>query len=339
MSQQLSNNREFRENSMKAGSGLWFLLLWVLLPITFASQAADLERLTISGHLDKRIARQQAQVTQARTPGGAPDYEWWYGCSPTAAGMLMGYYDINGYGGQTYRNLVPGAVAEISTFPSTEGSWEYNVQRIIASPRHASDFYRAGYLASGDDVLGAPTGPLDSLADFMGTSQDAYGNANGATTFWYFKDGSRLTVADLYNTGEPGIYGNSLAYGIYEFLRWAGYGDSNPQAVDYIYNQPVDILGLPYGFSLADYLAEVNAGRVVLIHIEDHTMLGYGYDSTTGELLIHDTANPGERRMYWGSYYGYRLLAVTVVDLSDVPGDPKVSHPVISPIIQLLLSD
>jgi hypothetical protein len=229
------------------------------------------------------------------------------------------------------------------TFPSTEGTWDNTAQYIIASPRHVSDFYGGGYLASGDDVFGAPTGPLDSLADFMGTSQDAYGNVNGETAFWFATDGSRLTVADLYKTGNPDIYESSGAYGIYEFLRWAGYGNSNPQAIDYIYNQLVDILGLPHGFSLANYRTEIAAGRVVLIHLENHTLFGYGYDPMTGELLIHDTINPGEQRMNWGSYHGYSLIAVTVVNLSGVPGDPpagpEVSYPIISPIIQLLLSD
>jgi hypothetical protein len=324
---------------MKSRSSSSTFVLLILLLVTFPSQAANLEKFTISGRLNKNASSRGALITEAILPGGAPDYEWWYGCSPTAAGMLIGYYDINGYAGETYHNLVPDTVAEISTFPSVDGNWDYNVQHIIASQRHVSDFYRGGYLAIGDDVFGAPTGPLDSLADFMGTSQDAYGNTNGSTVFWFYTDGSRSTVADLYNMGDPGVYGSSGAYGIYEFLLWAGYGDSNPQAVDYIYNQPVDILGLPYGFSLADYLAEINAGRVVLIHLENHTMLGYGYDSMTGELLIHDTANPGAQRMYWGSYNGYSLIAVTVVDLSGVPGDQKVSNPVIAPIIQLLLSE
>ena len=314
-----------------------FLILFLALSVC-TSEAASLEKRIISGRLVQSVARQATALPGAAVSGAIPDYQWWYGCSPTAAGMLMGYYDINGYGGETYRNLVPGAVAESSSFPSVEGDWDYNVQHIIASKRHVSDFYDGGYLASGDDVFGAPTGPLDSLADFMGTSQDAYGNVNGATAIWFFTDGSRLTVADLYNTGDPNIYQNSGAYGIYEFLRWAGYGDSSPPAVDYIYNQYVDTLGLPYGFSLANYQAEINAGRVVLIHIVNHTMLGYGYDSQTGELLIHDTVSPGEHRMYWGgTYYGYQLVGVSVVNLSGIPGDPEIASPNITPIIQFLL--
>ena len=80
---------------------------------------------------------------------------------------------------------------------------------------------------------------------------------------------------------------------------------------------------------------------MVLLHLENHTMLGYGYDSMTGELLVHDTANPGENRMYWGgTYYGYPLIGVTVVDLSGIAGDVKESSvPIIIPIINLLLLD
>ena len=92
-------------------------------------------------------------------------------------------------------------------------------------------------------------------------------------------------------------------------------------------------------FKYSDPLSpQINAGRVVLIHIVNHTMLGYGYDSLTGELLMHDTAAPGEHRMYWGgTYYGYQLVGVSVVDLSGIPGDPETAYPNINPVIQLLL--
>jgi hypothetical protein len=109
------------------------------------------------------------------------DYDWWYGCSPTSAGMMMAYYDINGYDGLLYDNLVPGGQAELSTFPSTPGQWDYLAQSAIASPEHVSDFYVSGYDRSGDDVRGTRH-DFDSLADFMGTSQDPAGNTNGWTT-------------------------------------------------------------------------------------------------------------------------------------------------------------
>ncbi len=45
-----------------------------------------------------------------------PDYHWWYGCTPTSVGMIMGWYDRVGSGGIDYRrldysSLIPGGVA------------------------------------------------------------------------------------------------------------------------------------------------------------------------------------------------------------------------------------
>ncbi|MDY7002187.1 MAG: hypothetical protein SVS15_10460, partial [Thermodesulfobacteriota bacterium] len=57
------------------------------------------------------VAHQQGAVTL-----NGPDYDWWHGCSPTSAGMMMGYYDREGYGGLSYNNLVPGVTAESSTY-------------------------------------------------------------------------------------------------------------------------------------------------------------------------------------------------------------------------------
>ena len=53
--------------------------------------------------------------------------------------MMMGYYDRNGYDGLYYTNLVPGGVAETSTF----GSPGALANKIIASHGHQYDFYNA----------------------------------------------------------------------------------------------------------------------------------------------------------------------------------------------------
>lgn len=83
--------------------------------------AADIEKRIISGRLPSSAASRLSPSAGEPVAAAVPDYQWWYGCSPTAAGMLMGYYDINGYAGETYDNLIPGAVAERSTFPSRRG--------------------------------------------------------------------------------------------------------------------------------------------------------------------------------------------------------------------------
>jgi hypothetical protein len=246
---------------------------------------------------------------QSASQGGflpaTADYEWWYGCSPTSAGMLMGYYDRNGYGGLSYSNLVPGAVAEASTFPSTAGTWGYAAQSAIASAGHVADFYRNGYLGSGDDVYGGRS--FDSLADFMGTSQDSVGNSNGSTSFYYYTDGSPLSYTEVIAYGIQDLDG---MYGIGEYIAYAGY------SVASLYTQATDNLGLAYGFSFEDYQNEIDAGRGVLIHVEGHTMAGIGYDENDN-ILLYDTWSPGPHTLAWGGAYAdMGLWGVTVFELA-----------------------
>ncbi|MEW6267143.1 MAG: VPLPA-CTERM sorting domain-containing protein [Thermodesulfobacteriota bacterium] len=239
------------------------------------------------------------------TLSGAPDYDWWYGCSPTSAGMMMAYYDINGYGGLRYNNLVQGGTAEASTYYSTFGNWEYLAQYAIASPGHVSDFYVGGYGASGDDTPN-PSRQFNSLADFMGTSQDAIGNSNGSTTFFYYTDGSKLTAAQIESFG---LGDNDGMYGLYEYFLYAGYAAD----LNSFYTQPTDNVGYTYGFTFQDYVAEIDAGRVVMIHVEGHSMFGYGYDLASGSIILYDTWSPGYHSMAWGgSYADMDLWGVTV---------------------------
>ncbi len=245
-------------------------------------------------------------------PDTGSNYDWHYGCSPTAAGMMMGYYDRNGY-----TNLVPGGDAEVTAFP-TVGSL---VADVIASSGHVSDFYGGGYLASGDDVP-SPTHSFDCLADFMGTSQDSVGNSNGSTTFYYFTDGSPFTESDAVNNN---VADRSGMYGIGEYLEYAGYDAA------VLYNQYTDTRGLPYGFTFDQYKAEIDAGRPVLVHTENHTMYGYGYDDVDHRLYVYDTWNDldgsgpytnGQNPGYFswgGSYSGAEHMGVTILQLSAVP--------------------
>jgi len=241
-----------------------------------------------------------------------PDYKWWYGCAPTAAGMLIGYYDIHGYDGLRYDNLVPGGKAELSTFPSKEGVWQYKAQYAIASPEHVADFYREGYGAKGDDAP-PPHHDFNCLADFMGTSQDSVNNSNGSTRFYFYSNGSPLYVADIYSYGIRDFSG---LYGIWEYINYCGYGTHDP-ANDYtMFNQYVDTY-VSGGFSFADFMSEIDSGRPVIIHLEGHSMLGYGYDTNGNIIYVHDTWNEGDHTMTWGGTYGgMKLIGVTCVHLT-----------------------
>ncbi len=258
----------------------------------------------------------------------SPDYDWWYGCSPTSAGMVMGYYDRNGYGGLYYNNLVPGGTAEISS----HGNPSAIVNNIIASTGHQYDFYSAsiygyntggstgkGYLVSGDDVS-APFHSFNCLADFMGTSQDSASNVNGSTRFNFYTSGNPLHD---YNAEALGIWDIDGMYGIGEYVSYAGYGVSN------LYTQLIPGgLGYaaPFGFTWEQYMAEIDAGRTVMLHVEGHSMFGYGYDVTGKTVYLYDTWNPGQDTMTWGGVYsGMGMWGVTVMELTGgalvpVPG-------------------
>ncbi|MCF7848925.1 MAG: C39 family peptidase [Kiritimatiellales bacterium] len=252
------------------------------------------------------VAHQQGDVALS-SPGG---YDWWYGCSPTSAGMMMGYYDLNGYD-----NLVPGGQAESHTF----GDGPYLVNDIIASADHITDFYGGlppggGYGVSGDD-LDEPWHDFNCLADFMGTSQDAYSNSNGSTTFWNYTGGERLYDYELVALGSD-YYEDSGMYGIREYVEYAGYETGS------LFNQYISgYNGNTDGFTFDNYVAEIDAGRPVLIHVDGHTMYGYGYDSNTDEVILHDTWTQDEERMAWGgSYSGMEHYAITAVEIIPEPG-------------------
>jgi len=254
----------------------------------------------------------KADLTNSSTPGierfaqgtivtlsNAPDYEWWYGCSPTSAGMMMGYYD------STYNNLVPGGAAELSNY----GSPGALANQIIASSGHIADFWGT------PDPNPTTTRPFDCLADFMGTSQAALGSADGSTWFYTYDNGAKFYD---FSAVSHGVTNESGMYGIGEYITYASYGTST------LYNQKTDNLGLAFGFSFDNYKTEIDAGRVVMLHVTGHSMFGYGYDDTGGleTVYLHDTWSAGQHSMTWGGSYLHpkrTMWGVTVMTLVPVP--------------------
>ncbi|UCD30436.1 MAG: hypothetical protein JSV03_08210 [Planctomycetota bacterium] len=306
-----------------------FLKSIVMMAITVVLLSAGTIKADITGVGIEGIAYHE----QGGNLSSAPNYDWWYGCSPTSAGMMMGYYDRNGY-----FDLVLGGTAELSTY----GAGTYIANDTIASSGHIADFYRDNdgdgdpYGDSGDDVS-PPFHSFNSLADFMGTSQDGVragtvaptpDNTNGSTTFWNFTDGSQLSYTTIAGWGANYMASSGM-YGIYEYIVYAGY-DVSTLYNQYIYGWGGNTLG----FTLAQYQAEIDAGRPVMIHIEGHSMFGYGYVDGTTTINVYDTwndldgggswldgQNPGT--LTWGGTYGttgWSHYGVTVLTVVPVPG-------------------
>jgi hypothetical protein len=215
--------------------------------------------------------------------------------------MMMGFYDRNGYGGYTYNNLIPGGTAELSTWSSSGSPL---ADKIIASPGYIHDFYsndnNRGHVYEGtyhDDVT-TPFHSFDSLGDFMGTSQDSVSNPNGVTTFYYYTDGTRLTAQELLTLGLSNSDG---MFGISEYFSYAGYTAN----LTSFFTQPIYSTATPYGFTFADYMAEIDSGRVLMIQISGHSMFGYGYGENS-TINFYDTWTGTSQTMTWGGKYDNR---------------------------------
>jgi len=295
------------------------LIILLLLASVATATTSDLVVEGVGPNNNINLHQVGGQLTQA------PNYEWWYGCSPTSAGMMMGYYDRNGFS-----DIVPGTIAELNTYPSEAGWWDYAIQNKIASVGHVADFYYAGNDGYGDDPL-IPSHSFNCLADFMGTSQDNLspiysGNPNGWTAFLYYNDNRPLSVVDLDALGED-YYNIDGGYGIDEFMEYAGYDTAD------VYNQYIaGYNGVAEGFTLEQYKSEIDAGRPVLIHVDNHTMFGYGYIDGTDYINVYDTWFPNGQSpglMAWGETYPYGVIDLEHYGVTVMQPIPEPSTVVI----------
>lgn len=115
-----------------------------------------------------------------------------------------------------------------------------------------------------------------------------------------------------------------------DFAGSRGYTvDTNFSQYIYGYN------GNTKGFTFDDFKAEIDAGRPVLIQVQGHTMIGYGYDDTGSTIYIHNTWDYDDHSMTWGDYYSGMLhYGVAVVRLAaaapgkcpDCPADGVITY-------------
>ena len=82
-------------------------------------------------------------------------------------------------------------------------------------------------------------------------------------------------------------------------------------------------VGVGGGFSFAQFQAEIDAGRPVMLNLKGHTIVGIGYDSATNTVYLHDTWDYLTHTMTWGgSYAGLQLQSVSVVNLVSGSSGP-----------------
>lgn len=174
--------------------------------------------------------------------GDVPSYIWYYGCGPTAAGMIVGYWDAHGY-------------PDLITAGDGTNSWTTNQQAVkdmIASPGHFRDYWPTpDRVPSEEDPYHAD----DCVADFMSGSRDPLKAGESYDTF------QRLGL-----TG----YAEDAGYG-----REAGYSFDSPcVSVGNLWDPFVASIDAARPVELfVDSTADGKA---------DHFVTAIGYDDTPG---------------------------------------------------------
>ena len=282
-----------------------------------------------------------------------PEAEYMYGCTPTAVGMILGYYDLYGYRGTDLSNLIDGVV-DLKSRGTNGNAYDMDafdtvLGRAIASEDYVYRFYSRGDL---DVITGKKAGTYwttsveeeleysfvnggegpdmrtdiwNCIADYLGTGQIWRGNDNLSTSI------SQSTLEEILNYRMNINYNingisrivdwrfTSMLYGLNLYVEDKGY------SLDREITRTCTVDAAGGDFTFEDYKAEIDAGRPVLISIEGHSMVGYGYNPETNEIIFDDCYR-ADQRMVWGGTYHYSdadlpLQSITVIGLmanSDV---------------------
>lgn len=252
-----------------------------------------------------------------------PAFDWVFGCSSVSAAMIAGYYDRTGFP-DIYTGPTNDGVTPLDN--SVWGTWwdgDKTYPNIPLAASHAGvdgrvergslDDYWVRYGSSTNDPYltnkWTPHTWGDAVGDYMKTSQSLHNNTDGATTFYNWTgSATRLTCDDMEGYAIDSIDGT---YGRKLFYEARGY------TVTDCYNQSTDNIASG-GFSFEDFQAEIDAGRPVMLNLEGHTIVGVGYDDSSGKVYLHDTWDHATHTMPWGgSYSGMRLLSVSIVNLAS----------------------
>jgi len=297
---------------------------------TFEENGNTIDKIVVPGR-PPTIKMQAAAVPAINLSAGinvlsnVPAFTWCYGCSATSAGMMMGYYDNIGYTNM-YSGPSNGGVCPLNN-ETYWGSTEWTSVTCGECPLVAThkgfdgrttrghvDDYWIDYSESvvtdpyiTDRVAEHTQG--DCTGDYMGTNQSKYDNSDGSTTFYLNEDGSPLSN---YTGCEPS--GRDGCHGMRLFVESRGYTVTNNYS-QYIYGYS----GNTKGFTFTQYMNEINAGRPVMIQLEGHSMVGFGYNTSGNIIYIHDTWDHSDHTMTWGgTYSGMKHYGVMVVQMKAV---------------------
>ena len=239
---------------------------------------------------------------------GVPPYLWRHGCGPTALGIVIGFWDANGFA-----NLVPGnAATQTAAVNAMIADDQGNPNCSSVQLNHYRDYAcpidnAPGPLMTDRSQTGGAHAD-NCVADFMRTSRSAYSNYYGWSWFSDVENAFRSYVTYAMPGVSPSSSSRSFA-----------------------------------SFSWQDYKTEIDNRRPIVLLVDsdadgytDHFITGIGYDDATMEYAAYNTWDSAVHWYLWRpmdpgaafGIYGVTLCALQVVCTdsdSDGFGDP--GHP------------
>lgn len=260
--------------------------------LVLAMSAAHAQQSTTGPEPPPGLDQGLRETTSSMKVLSVPAYLWHHGCGPTAVGMVVGYWDGNGYpdlvpgDASTQTSAVDDMIADDDQDPDCDAAGSNHYQDyscpIDAYPQLYTDLSELG---------GAHTS--NCVADFMETSWSSRENRYG----W------------SWNTDVPGSFVD------YVNLVAPEYG---PTAANYYYT----------AFPFTMFQQEIDNGRPVVLLVDsdgngstDHFVPAIGYDDVTNEYAC---LNTWDLSIHW---YPWRLMSagdpwgifsIAVFDLADL---------------------
>ena len=184
-----------------------------------------------------------------------PEYVWWYGCSPTSGGMVIGYWD----GRPGFGDLYDGDASVWS------GDGNTGTRSMVASTAHIT--------------AGAENGMT-------------YGDWQNSLSYPNHEDNPDC-IADFMHTQNGGSFSYDIAAGLEAYAAWdnpaTAANESYPAVADVI-----DVPFWGGTFDYPDLQTEVDAGRPVLLNMmtyansawRGHTVVAYGYQDDMFDINV-----------------------------------------------------
>jgi hypothetical protein len=225
----------------------------VMLVVLLMAAAAD-------AAVEPEYALDNSQIMGANPLPGVPEYIWWYGCSPTAGGMMVGYWD----GKPGYENLFEGD-ASYWWGESDPNLGITGTRSIVAGTAHIVAGIENGY---------------------------TYGDWHNSVSY-PAHEANPDSLADFMHTVDGGTLWPDIAEGLEEYVEW-----DNPNTVTdesgpgpgLYFDALVDLSDVAYyggSYEYADFKAEIDADHPVLLGLRTydpseggfvgHCVVGYGY--------------------------------------------------------------